>query len=298
MGSKVKRIWRDEHYVALQIGNQSQAFDHRATALYDLTTCDDRIVAAYLAEAGETLLIEATDMGGPQVTMVREVPAGTRRIAVTKSRWYVASEREVHVFPTRFAEPELLSLDPVDLAASDSAVCVLAPRGATWFDHDARVLHRRLLASPSAVAYDRLSDTWLIAADGDVLQLAAPSAEPVVLVRGIGLASRVRRDVDTLYASVAGVLHEARGIRNGPTTNAPTAIATFRPGEQFDAYDRLFIGTSVGAGPFYAEPPCKCRVRPWEVVSLRSESFPDSSDWCEVFRCSRCGHEWTVHYTR
>lgn len=317
LGSNLAQLYRDEDGVTLHIDPFAQRFDHHATELHDITWCpraraddpDDpdreggdlaRYAALYTTGSGEPMLVEAVRERGVQVTMLREAPAGARRVAMTYGRWYVAGDAEVHVLRERTGRFRLLSLDAVDLAASHVLVCIADDRGVTWFDRGDQVVARRALGSPTAIAYDGRIDGWLVATDGDVLQLASPDAPPVVLARGIGLASRIRRDLDAVYGLVGDELREVVGVRHGPTTNAPATIAR-RPTDfvDFDTRFELQILTAEGWRPqrFYRDVPCRCRVRTVETLESWSERRPDNSyDHHERHRCPQCGREWDENY--
>ena len=242
--------------IELYIGNIGRAMDHEATEIFDVTCRGgDRFAMVYDSIVQGSLLLEAS-ASSVDVTLMHAVPPRTRRVAMTDERWYVASDAEVHVLVHR-TDPalDLIALDPIDIAASPTLLCVVEPRGLAWFDRDGRVVARRALASPTAAVYDVLADGWLVAADGDVLQLATPTAEPVILARGVGLATRIRRDANALYATTTdGELVEVLGISDGPTSNAPRVVAAFAPGwTQFDARFELYIDEGGGPHRFVAD---------------------------------------------
>ena len=244
IASAAYRLRRDPDHLTLQIGGYSQAFDHQAEEIHDVTMSNGRVIGIYVAEGGQTMLVGGERIHGKvQVTLMRAVPATVHRVAATLGRWWLAGDDELHALEWHRGPLELVTLDALDLAASQTELGVVDERGLTWFDDNGRVLHRRALGSPTAIAYDTLANAWLVACDDDVLQLADPRAEPVVLARGVGLVTRVRRDLDALYAMRDdGVLVAVTGIRHGPSTQTPQVIATYPAGfSDFDALGELWV---------------------------------------------------------
>lgn len=284
---------------AMQIGNHTQQFDHAADEISDLSTCDARVVGLYVAEGGQTLLVQGELVRRRvHVTMTRPVPASVRRVAVTRGRWWLAGDDELHAIDEHTGPLELVTMDAIDMAASLTELCVVDERGLTWFDDRCKVVHRQSLDAPTAVMHDARGGGWIIAAGGDVLQLADARATPVVLARDVGLVTRVRRDFDTLYAMCdSGELVEVMGIRHGPTTNEARVIATYPPGfAQFDAYERLWVHAPDSVFPrwFYVQTECGCRTRTVQLVDEWSERGGDATDErYQRVRCPICRTEWT-----
>jgi hypothetical protein len=272
--------------VIVYVGGIGRTLDHEASAVHDVTrvvatapaqldeqftseerfaaATDERFAALYDTLDGETMLLEVANET-VDISLLRPVPRGVRRVVASSERWYVASDAEVHVITHRTAAAlDLIAVDAIDLAVARVAgggrgdgrgrgaramLCVVDARGLTWFDHDGAVINRRAVGSPTAIVGDALAGGWLVAADGDVLQFASPSSSPVVLARDVGLVTRLRRDVDALYASLeTGELVEVRGIRHGATDSKPRTIAAFARGfTEFDAAFALFVDD--GGGP-------------------------------------------------
>jgi hypothetical protein len=242
----------------IYIGGIGRTLDHEATVVHDITrvvgAADERFAALYDTTDGETILLEVANET-VDIALLRPVPHGMRRIVATRERWYVASDAEVHALTHRRAPTlDLIAVDAIDLAVASVAgeramLCVADARGLTWFDHDGAVVERRAVTSPTAIAGDALAGGWLVAADGDVLQFASPTASPVVLARRVGMATRIRRDVDALYASLeGGELVAVHGIRHGPTDAKARTIAAFARGfTALDAGFALFVDD--GSGP-------------------------------------------------
>ena len=276
------------------VGSVGQTLDHQALEVRDHACRGDRFFALY-ETLDDTVLLELTrDETDLQATMIRQCPRAAHRVAVTAERWYVASDGEIHAIADRTAPFELLAVDAIDMAASPSELCVLDERGVTWFASNGEVIARRLIASPTAVMFDELARGWLVVADGDVLQFADPNAAPLVFARGVGLATRVRREVDALFVVVGGELLEVPGIRDGATTAAPRVVGSYAPDwSDFDAHFHLYVDEGAGPRRFYAPVPCKCRTRTYEVIdSHRGPRREGTNDHVEVRRCPVCGAEW------
>lgn len=296
----IARLANRDDKAMVWVGRVGQQLDHDASDVFDVTACGERYLGLYMSDV-ERLMVEV-QFGADrsiEVGMVRSCPSrGAKRVAMTAERWYVASDGEVHALAGRTAGFELLSVDAIDIAASPELVCVLDDRGVAWFDARNALVARRSLASPTALAWDDLAKGWLVVDAGDVVQVASPTAEAVVLARGVGLATRVRRDRDALYVASNGELLEVVGVRQGPTTSAPNAIASYAVGwQEFDAYWELFVDDGDGPKPFFADLDCRCRVRHYEVVDRWTQRTGDGGyDHHERQRCPRCGHTWERIY--
>ncbi|MBA3817679.1 MAG: hypothetical protein H0X17_02210 [Deltaproteobacteria bacterium] len=230
------------------VGNVGWALTHPVVRLHDVAAREAHSAAVY-DTTGATLLVEAVDeRGAPSPRLAyREIPAGSKRVVFTDACVVVASDAEVHALR---ATPETIAMDAVDLAASRRQLAVIDPLGVTWFDQAGRFETRTKLSEPTAIAYDARSKGWLLAADGDVLELHEPGRAPELVARGVGLVSRLRRGPRAIYALAEGTLHEI--------TDAGTrAIAAYAAGwSDFDAgWQDLHVDEGHGVARFDVDPP-------------------------------------------
>ncbi|MDQ3364195.1 MAG: hypothetical protein M3680_02035 [Myxococcota bacterium] len=270
------------------VGNVGWALSHPVARIHDVVARDTRSAALY-ETTGTVMLVEAVEeRGAPSPRLAyRDVPAGSRRVVFTDACVFTASDAEVHALR---ATPEAIAMDAVDLAASPRQLAVIDPLGVTWFDEAGRFEMRTKLSEPTAIAYDARSKGWLLAADGDVLQLHEPGRALELVARGVGLVSRLRRGPRAIYAFAEGTLHEI-------TDTGAHAIAAYAGGwADFDAgWQDLHVDEGNGVARFYVDTPCGCRTR--TIRSARAGATRDP-DGILISRqrqsCPVCGHEWMV----